>query len=80
MLTCFFENNAKASLRHVTVVAIIIRDRKILLVKRAARFLEGGKYCLPGGFLDRDETMAQGVAREVREETVSNCGLSRSTT
>lgn len=70
MITCNFENNRKASLRHVTVDAIIIKDNKILLVKRAADLiLEGNKYALPGGFLDRNETASQGVVREVLEET-----------
>jgi ADP-ribose pyrophosphatase YjhB (NUDIX family) len=31
--------------------------------------MEGGKWALVGGFVDRDETIKQAVAREVMEET-----------
>lgn len=31
--------------------------------------MEGGKWALIGGFVDRDETIAQAVLREVLEET-----------
>lgn len=70
MITCYFENDKKkAFLRQVTVGALIIKDNKILLTKRAENLLEGGKYCYPGGYLSRDETSVQGVLREVKEET-----------
>jgi len=69
MIKCSFENGHQALLRHITMVAIIVRDHKILLVKRAAHSLEGNKYALPGGYMNRDETLAQGIAREVHEET-----------
>lgn len=70
MITCYFENKRKSSLRHVTVDAIIVKDDKILFVKRAPDLLlEGNKYALPGGFLDRDETATAGVLRELLEET-----------
>lgn len=69
MITCFFENKHKTSLRHVTVGAIMVKDNKILLVKRAANLINPNKYALPGGFLDRDENSAQGILREVKEET-----------
>jgi ADP-ribose pyrophosphatase YjhB (NUDIX family) len=38
-------------------------------LKRAAHLSEGGKWFLPGGFLDRDERLVDGVLRELREET-----------
>jgi ADP-ribose pyrophosphatase YjhB (NUDIX family) len=69
MITCRFENGAPAALRHVVVHAIIERDGALLLVRRAPHLLEGGKWGLPGGFLDRDETLVEGALREVREET-----------
>ncbi len=69
MIACTFENGGQASLRHVVVDCLILKDGKILLVKRAARLLEGGKWGLAGGFAERDETMAQAATREVLEET-----------
>lgn len=69
MITCTFEDGHGAALRHVVVHAVVERDGALLLVRRADRLLEGGKWGLPGGFLDRDETLAAGVLRELREET-----------
>jgi ADP-ribose pyrophosphatase YjhB (NUDIX family) len=69
MITCTFEHGSRASLRHVVVHAIVERDGALLLVKRAPHLSEGGKWGLPGGFLDRDERLVDGVLRELREET-----------
>jgi len=69
MITCAFENGYTAKLRHVVVHAIIEMDGKLLLEKRQGDLLESGKWSLPSGFLDRDETAAQGIIREVKEET-----------
>lgn len=69
MITCIFEKGYKASLRHVVVHAIVEKDGALLLVKRTGDLLESGKWALPGGFLDRDETAEQGILRELLEET-----------
>ncbi len=70
MITCTFENGGKGSLRHVTVNAIVINDKKeILLVKRAPHLTNGDKYGFPGGFLGRDENTEQATLRELEEET-----------
>jgi len=69
MITCAFEDGHRAQLRHVVVHAIVERDGALLLVKRAPHLSEGGKWGLPGGFLDRDENLVQGVLRELLEET-----------
>ena len=69
MITCIFESGSPASLRHVVVHAIVERDGALLLVRRAPHLSEGGKWGLPGGFLDRDESLTEGVLRELREET-----------
>lgn len=70
MINCTFENGRSTSLRHVTVDALVVKSGQLLLIGRAADlFLEAGKYALPGGFLNRDETVAEGCQREVREET-----------
>ena len=69
MITCTFENGRRASLRHVVVHAVVEKDGALLLVRRAPHLLEGGKWGLPGGFLDRDESLSDGILRELREET-----------
>jgi 8-oxo-dGTP diphosphatase len=70
MITCIFENDGKSSLRHVCVDVIVLNKHgQILLAKRTGKLLEGGKWGLIGGFVDRDETAAQGAEREIMEET-----------
>lgn len=69
MITCLFEGKYKAKLRHAVVDSLVIKDNKILLIKRAANKFMGGLYALPGGFMDRDEGMEQSALREVKEET-----------
>lgn len=70
MISCTFENGNKTSLRHVTVVAITVReDGKILLTRRAHHLTRGGKLTIPGGFMDRNENLQQAITREITEET-----------
>jgi 8-oxo-dGTP diphosphatase len=56
-------------MRHVTSGCVLVKDAQILLTLRSEGLLEAGKWCLPGGYMDRDETIAQGITREVMEET-----------
>jgi ADP-ribose pyrophosphatase YjhB (NUDIX family) len=69
MISCTFEHGAKASLRHVVVDNIVVREEAVLLVKRADWLIEGGKWALVGGFVERDETIRQAAHREILEET-----------
>ena len=69
MITCSFEDGNKASLRHVVVDVLVIKENKILLVKRAQKLLEGGKWALVGGYIERDENLHEGAKREIFEET-----------
>lgn len=69
MITCVFEDGGKAALRHVVVHAIVELDGKLLLEKRAGNLLESGKWSLPSGFLNRDETASEAIVREIKEET-----------
>jgi 8-oxo-dGTP diphosphatase len=52
----------------LAVSAAIIRDGKVLIVRRA-RPPAAGLYTLPGGGVEVGETLVDAVAREVREET-----------
>jgi ADP-ribose pyrophosphatase YjhB (NUDIX family) len=51
--------------RRIGVVAFVVRDGAVLLERRA----DFGTWGIPGGGLDEDETVEQGLAREVLEET-----------
>jgi len=69
MINCTFEDGGTGSLRHTTLDCLLEKDNKILLIKRAMHLSEGGKWGLPGGYLDRDEDLKTGAVREVLEET-----------
>jgi 8-oxo-dGTP diphosphatase len=69
MITCKFEDGNDALLRHVVVDTLVLKDNEILMVKRTAKLLEGGKWGIVGGFVELDETTAQAAAREIYEET-----------
>ena len=52
----------------ITVDGIIIKNEKILLIKRATEPYKDS-WALPGGFVELGETLEQAVAREIEEET-----------
>jgi 8-oxo-dGTP diphosphatase len=52
----------------LAVSAAIVRDGRILVVRRA-RAPAHGLYTLPGGVVEVGETLVEAVAREVLEET-----------
>lgn len=52
----------------VGVGAVVVRGGRLLLVLRG-RGVAAGRWALPGGRLEPGETLAQGVARELAEET-----------
>jgi ADP-ribose pyrophosphatase YjhB (NUDIX family) len=69
MITCTFEKGYVHHLRHAVVHALVVKDNMVLLGKRAADIPEGGKWNIPGGFMERDETAMQATLRELKEET-----------
>jgi ADP-ribose pyrophosphatase YjhB (NUDIX family) len=48
--------------------ALVTQDGKVLLARRSVK-PEKGKWCVPAGFVELDETVAEAAVREVREET-----------
>jgi ADP-ribose pyrophosphatase YjhB (NUDIX family) len=52
---------------NIGVGGAVVRDRQLLLVRRASRHGRGN-WQLPGGFIEPDETIEQAVVREVEEE------------
>ena len=53
--------------RHSVSVAAVVVDEagRVLVIRRS----DSGAWQLPGGVLELDETIQDGVRREVREET-----------
>ncbi|MGR9091294.1 MAG: NUDIX domain-containing protein [Gammaproteobacteria bacterium] len=56
----------------VTVDAVVVAARKVLLIERG-RFPGRGLWALPGGFLDSGESLRDGCVRELLEETSIDC-------
>ncbi len=52
----------------VGVGGVIIRDARALLIRRGSEPLRG-EWSIPGGILELGETLVEGVARELLEET-----------
>lgn len=50
----------------VGLCCLILNEKHQLLLEKRT---DNGLYCIPGGSLDFDETVIEGVKREVREET-----------
>lgn len=52
----------------IGVGAVVVHEGRVLLVRRGSEPLKG-HWTLPGGLLELGESVVDGVAREVREET-----------
>lgn len=52
----------------VGVGGVVVRDGKVLLIRRGKEPLRG-RWVIPGGTVELGETLEEAVAREVREET-----------
>lgn len=50
------------------VVAVVLRDDRFLIVRRAANILAGGAWCFVGGGIEPGETQAEALVREFHEE------------
>lgn len=55
-------------MRPVAADALIIEGKNVLLVKRGKAPFKG-KWAIPGGFLEEDETLEECAVREAKEET-----------
>lgn len=59
---------------NVGVGGAVVRDGRLLLVRRASRYGRGN-WQIPGGFIERDESLEEAVVREIEEEggVVATC-------
>ena len=55
--------------RSLVTIAFVTWRGKILIVKRGESVTETGKWCLPCGYIDYDETIEESIGREICEET-----------
>ena len=61
-------------------VTVIVRDaqNRVLIGRRVDRARYGGRWCLPGGYIEYEESFLDTARREVREETglsIRLCGI-----
>ncbi|MGE0542291.1 MAG: NUDIX domain-containing protein [Dehalococcoidia bacterium] len=54
--------------RPVTVIGVVLRGSDVAIIRRGGEPARG-RLALPGGYLEHDETAAEGCRREVLEET-----------
>ncbi|NMP32055.1 8-oxo-dGTP diphosphatase MutT [Thalassotalea sp. M1531] len=52
---------------HVAV-GVIVKGKQVFLTRRHSSAHQGGKWEFPGGKVESDETVAQALARELKEE------------
>jgi len=50
------------------VIAVTMRDDKLLVIRRSRFVIAPGKLCFPGGGIEPGETPEQALVREFREE------------
>ena len=49
-------------------VAVVVENRRLLVIRRSQSVVAPGKYCFPGGGIESTETEEQALVREIREE------------
>lgn len=52
----------------ISVYLLLIKDRKVLLLRRYNTGYEDGHYGLPSGHLEENESVTNALSREVKEE------------
>ena len=62
-------DGAPFAVTFVTIDAVVVKSGHVLVVRRKGA-LGKGQIALPGGFLNQNETIEDGMLRELREETV----------
>jgi 8-oxo-dGTP pyrophosphatase MutT (NUDIX family) len=50
------------------VVAVVVRDERFLVIRRAAGVRAPRAFCFPGGGIETDESETDALVREFREE------------
>jgi 8-oxo-dGTP pyrophosphatase MutT (NUDIX family) len=50
------------------IVALVVRDGRLLVIQRSQQVRAPGTFCFPGGAIEPGETEAEAVVRELAEE------------
>jgi 8-oxo-dGTP diphosphatase len=50
------------------VVAVVVRDGRLLVIRRSKAVVAPGAFCFPGGAIEQDESVPEALIREIREE------------
>lgn len=58
-----------------SAVAVILKDSKVLLGRSKSKDERLGKYCFPGGRIDKGEDVYDAAVREAKEEAGVNCEI-----
>jgi 8-oxo-dGTP pyrophosphatase MutT (NUDIX family) len=49
-------------------VALVVRDHRLLVIRRSRHVVAAGAYCFPGGAVEQGESESEALTRECREE------------
>lgn len=63
------EQAAKDGITHISTGVAVVRNGKLLMVRRVPNDTYGAQFELPGGGVDAGETIEHGAIRELKEET-----------
>ena len=59
------------------VVAVVVREGRLLVIRRSELVAAPGAYCFPGGGIEEGETVDEALRREMREELGVECAPRR---
>ena len=68
-VTEFCKNAERDGVTHISTGVAVVKDGRLLLVRRVKGDYLGGNYELPGGGVDKGESLVQSALRELQEET-----------
>ena len=68
MLTQTTASNSLSLARRRGVVAVVVREERLLVIRRAKGIVAPGAYCFPGGGIESGESEQTALRREITEE------------
>ncbi|UUO05016.1 NUDIX domain-containing protein [Blastopirellula sp. J2-11] len=67
------QNPQTTPVRRKAAVAVIVRQRRLLVIRRSEKVVAPGKLCFPGGGILAGESEHDAVIREIQEEIGVSC-------